>query len=432
MEAARIDLLGRVTLLASGLPAILGLFAMGVVLPWVAREFAALPHAELLSQMAGGIVGLAFAIASPVMGGLVGRLGYRIVYFWSTLVFALAGLSVMLLDNLYLILLTRVILGAAVAGVLVAAATGISTLPERQRTPLFGLQTMVGGGLGLLSYIIVAKMAEAGWRTPFALHALGLLMLPFILMLPKTSGGAAASGHHAHGAAAAGGGGQARGGIAALGGLNVAFVLLGLYTGMTGLMPPLVGPFYLNSIGITDPKTIALPLMAAAGAAMIAACFYGRIQHRIGVNGVNGVFAVLLLCTSVGAGLSGLTSTLGQFALAQVVMSIGLAWSIANLNASAVLIAPPHLVARAIAVTNGLFYGAQALLPFIASALRQLAGPAGVFEGYAVVGIVAGLIYLRLAMTEKRHPRVSEAVVEDAIEDATASPRASRVKSGSP
>ena len=202
MDAARINLLGRITLLASGVPAILGLFAFGVVLPSVAREFHAVPHAELLSQLVGGVVGLAFAIASPIMGGLIGRFGYRIVYFWSVLVFSLAGLSVMLLDNLYLILGTRIVLGAAVAGALVAAATGMSILPAQQRARLFGLQTMVGGGLGLLSYIVVARLAEFGWRAPFALHVLGFALLPFILMLPKTGGAAGTGAHHGHGGTA--------------------------------------------------------------------------------------------------------------------------------------------------------------------------------------------------------------------------------------
>ncbi len=413
MEAARINVLGRATLLASGVPAILGLFAFGVVLPMVAKEFQAVPHAELMSQLVGGIVGLAFAIASPIMGSLVGRFGYRAIYFWSTLVFSLAGLSVVLLDNLYLILATRVVLGAAVAGTLVAAVTGISTLAERDRARLFGLQTMVGGGLGLLSYIVVAKLAAFGWRIPFLLHALGLLLLPFILMLPGAGANAAAGEHHAH-AADNMAGPQPKGGIAALGGLTLPIVLLGLYMGMTGLMPPLFGPFYLNSIGISDPTTIALPLMAAALAAVIAAAGYGWLQGRIGLNGM---FAATLLFTGIGAGLSGMTSTLGQFAAAQIVMSIGLAWTIANLNASAVAVSTSESRSRAIAVINGLYYGAQALLPFIAQGLRQIAGAGGVFGGYAIVGIGAGLIYLVVTITERRHPRMSPKATAEAVSE---------------
>lgn len=413
MEAARINWLGRATLLASGVPAIFGLFAFGVVLPQIAAEFHAQPNAELLSQLVGGIVGLAFAISSPFMGSLVGRYGYRAVYFWSVLVFSFAGLSVMLLDNIYAILLTRVVLGAAVAGSLVAAVTGISTLPDRERATLFGWQTMVGGGLGLVSYIVIAKLAAFGWRTPFALHALGLLILPFILMLPKHAGGASA-GHH-HGGAAASGALKGRG-ISALGGLTLVFVPLGLYMGMTGVMPPVFGPFYLNSIGISDPTTIALPLMAAAFVAVIAAACYGRLQGRIGINGM---FALTLVTTAIGAGLSSVTATLGQFTAAQMIMSVGLAWTIANLNAAAVLAHhPKYGASRAIAVVNGLYYGAQALLPFAVKLLENLAGPGGVFQGFAAVGLLAGLYYAYVALTERRHPHVSAEETAEAISEA--------------
>lgn len=396
MEAARFTLLGRMTLLASGIPAILGLFAFGVVLPSIAAEFHALPNAELLSQLVGGIVGLAFALSSPFVGILIARVGYRTVYFWSMVAFSIAGLSVLAIHDIYVILLTRVVIGVAVAGAVVASVTGISTLPERERARLFGLMTAVGGGLGLISYITIAKLAEFGWRTPFALHAIGLLMLPFILMLPR--GVAAAPAHHgSEGAEAAGR--PSRRGLSVLGGLTIAFVPLGLYMGMAGVLPPVFGPFYLNSIGIADPTTIALPLMAAAFVAVVTASFYGWIQGRIGIDGM---FALTLFVVAAGAGLSSVTATLGEFTLAQMVMSAGLAWTIANLNAAAVL-AAPHGPSRALAIVNGLYYGAQALLPFAVRILEHFAGPAGVFQGFAAVGLVGGLLYLYRALTGRRH-----------------------------
>lgn len=411
MDMARISFIGRVTLLASAVPAILGLFAFGIVLPSIAAEFHAMPNAELLSQLVGGVVGLAFALSSPFMGILISRVGYRAVYFWSMLVFSLAGLSVIAIHDIYLILMTRVVVGVAVAGAVVAAVTGISTLPERDRAQLFGLQTMVGGGLGLVSYILIAKLAALGWRVPFALHALGFLMLPFILTLPK--GIAAPPGHHDHGAETSPGTRSTRG-IAVIGGLTAAFVPLGLYMGMTGVIPPVFGPFYLNAIGITDPTTIALPLMAAAFVAILSAACYGWLQQRLGINGM---FAMTLLVIASGAGLSSLTTTLGQFTAAQMLMSGGLAWTIANLNAAAVLAAPQG-ASRALAIVNGLYYGAQALLPFAVRALEHIAGPSGVFQGFAAMGVLGGLLYLLRALTERRHPHVRAEAVGEAIAEA--------------
>lgn len=408
MAAAPINFLGKITLLASGLPAILGLFAFGVVLPSIAAEFHTMPNAELLSQLVGGLVGLAFALSSPFVGILIERVGYRAVYFWSMLIFSFAGLSVMAIHDIYIILLTRIVIGVTVAGALVASVTGISTLPERERAQLFGLQTVVGGGLGLVSYIVIAKLAVLGWRVPFVLHAFGLLLLPLILMLPN---GVAA--HHAADSVATTAATTLKHRPSMLGGLTIAVVPLGLYMGMTGVMPPVFGPFYLNSIGITDPTTIALPLMAAAFIAMIAAACYGRLQMRIGINGM---FALTLFVIAAGVGLSSITKTLGEFALAQMVMSAGLAWTIANLNAAAVLAAPQG-PSRALAIVNGIYYGAQALLPFAVRILEGMAGPAGVFEGFAAIGMIGGLFYLYRALHERRSQHITINAVNDKIAD---------------
>jgi MFS family permease len=384
-------------LLAAGIPVILGLYAIGVILPAIAREYASLPHAELLSQLVAGIVGIAFALASPMMGAVVARFGYRAVYFWSNLIVALAGLSVVVIGDIYLILGTRIIMGAAVAGVLVSAVTGIGTLPEPERASMFGVQTAVGGALGLLAYFLVAVLAEEGWRTPFYLHGICLLMLPFILMLPrhqvKEPSGFASShdGTSSHRVAA--------GHTALLSGLPAPLLLVACYTGMTGLLPALVGPFYLNAIGITKATEIAYPLMVGAGTATIAAFFYGKLYGRIGVVAV---FAAILLSQGIGALLSGLSGSLPLFSAAQVVLSLGSAWSIANLSASAILIAPPAQISRALAIVIGVFYGSQALVPFIATALSSIAGPAGVFLGFAVVGITGGLIYLAQALRHRQ------------------------------
>lgn len=395
------SLLSRATLLASGVPAILGLYAFGVVLPKIATVFHALPNATLLSQMVGAVVGLSFALSAPLIGRLVQNLGYRKVYFWSSLAFALSGASVLFLNSLYAVLLTRVSVGVSVAGVAISAVTGISMLPERERAQLFGLQTAFGGFLGVICYMAVAKLAAIGWRVPFALHLLSLILLPFIWMLPKPDLPLRQSHPQAapdHPKASV---------VGPLAGLTIPFILLAIYTGMTGLMPPLFAPFYLASLGIHNPTLVALPLMAAAAAATIAALCYGWILERVGINGV---FALCLCFTGAGAGASGFSSTLGFFVVAQMVMSIGLAFSLANLNAAAVVIAPLN-ASRALSLVGGVYYGAQALLPFAAQAIGRVAGPGGVFEGFAVIGLIWAAAYVFVIKKERhQQPHLKESL----------------------
>src|SRR3546814_8723056 len=85
--------------------------------------------------------------------------------------FALAGSVGGILDNLYLILATRLLLGVTVAGALIAALTGIGTLPPRQRAQMFGFQSVAGAMLAIGCFPLVGAFAAIGWRWPFALRS---------------------------------------------------------------------------------------------------------------------------------------------------------------------------------------------------------------------------------------------------------------------
>jgi MFS family permease len=354
---------------------------MGIVLPQIARAFAGTPNAALLSQLVGGITGLSFAVASPFAGRLIDRMGSARIYFWSSVLFALAGTSVIFLNNLYFILLTRVVLGASVAGALVAAITGIGLLPAREQAKLLGVFTLVGGVLALTFYYVVARLSEFGWRTPFALHLLGIAVLPLILCLPRRRpagpqidiGVAAPTKHRAI--------------------PPIPLLTISLFMGMAGVLPGLFAPFYLAGIGIHNPSQIMVPLMVTALAVMPASASYGWLQHRLGIDGM---FAASLLFTAAGSALSAFSSTLIELSGALAVMGLGLGVSAANLNAAAVA-SEPASPGRMIGIVNGVYYGAQALLPFVALAIGNAFGASGVFKAFAIISLAWGLKYAAVA-----------------------------------
>ena len=143
-----ISFAGRAALLSAAMCPVLALYGFGVALPPIAVAFAQDPHAVLLSQIIGGIVALAFAVSSPPVGWLIDRFGYRAVLLVSTLAFSLIGTLGGLMDNLYAILATRVLLGFTVAGTLVASLAGIGSLNTSDRLRMYGFQNFVGGRVG--------------------------------------------------------------------------------------------------------------------------------------------------------------------------------------------------------------------------------------------------------------------------------------------
>lgn len=378
--------IAKAALLAAALPVCFGLYSIGIILPQMEQAFASTPHATLLSQLVGGVPGLAFAIFSPLAGRLVERLGVRGVYMWSMALFAVAGTSAMLFDNLYLILMTRIVVGAAVAGTLIAAMTGIGLLPQEQRARMLGFFTLVGGVLSLLLYYVVARLAQGGWRPAFSLHLLALPTLVLLLALPR---GPATSAPVSEPTAAAG---------PATGLPPFSLMAIALFLGMAGVLPGLFAPFYLASIGVHDPSQIMIPLIFAAIAVMPAAASYGWFQRRLGIGGM---FAACFLFTGLGSALAGMAGTVMALSGAMAVMTLGLGVSAANLNAAAVVVAPTH-PGRTIGIVNGIFYGAQALLPFVAQGLQSAFGIAGVFEVFAAISLVLAAIYASAALRGRR------------------------------
>src|SRR5271156_3561746 len=180
-----ISFAGRAALLVTAMCPVLALYGFGVALPPIAAAFSQNAHAVLLSQIIGGIVALAFAASSPPVGWAIDRFGYRTVLLVSMLAFSVIGALGGIMDNLYAILATRVLLGVTVAGTLVAALAGIGTLNTRLRLRMYGFQNFVGGLIAIGIYPLVGWATSFGWRWPFAIHLSGLLIVPLILALPR-------------------------------------------------------------------------------------------------------------------------------------------------------------------------------------------------------------------------------------------------------
>ncbi|MET0248214.1 MAG: MFS transporter [Sphingobium sp.] len=374
MESAELGFPGKFALVAAALLAVLGIYSFGLVLPQMAIAFADNPDSALLSQLVATLVGFAFAIGAPISGGLVSRWGYRTVYLWSTAMFVVAGSSVLLLDNIYLILATRVVLGLSIAGAMVASLAGIGTLPETQRTKLFGLQAFAGALLGVASFIVIGALARHGWRAPFALHLIGLVLIPLILTLPRHRGGASKAAVTRRPAQR---------------GLSPAFLLLIAFMGMASILPGTFGPFFMVHLGISDPALMSLPLVGCAGAAMVSGYFYARCVRR---TGVPGMFTTALLITGIGLvatawmrDIAGLTVTMG-------IVGFGVTFFTPNMNAAAVAGSPDD-GAGAIGLANGVLYGSQALFPFVVEGIRGQAGPGAVFTSFGIVAIAIGMLY---------------------------------------
>ena len=377
----KINLLGRIALLSTASASMIGLFGMGLTLAPISREFAAVPGVLLISQLVGAIVGLAFAIASPIAGRLIDRFGYRSMLLVSMGLFALVGAAPAVLHNLYLILASRVLMGFIVAVVSNAGLTGIAQLREIDRIRMFGFQSVTGGLTATGFYPLLGFLTRGeGWRSAYALHLAFLLVLPLVLALPKHQRAAETVQIKAEGDRP-----------------PIPWGLLALM-GMMGLgmgIPSMFSPFLLANIGVTDPALVSIPMAVASLTSMISAGVYGWLGPKVSSRSI---FTASLLILAAGFLVAGLAPSLAPVVVGIGAASVGMTVVTVNVFANVARragSAPGRLVGMA----NASLYGALSLFPFISAPLTRLAGPASVLLAFAVAGALVGGLFLMAPRT---------------------------------
>jgi MFS family permease len=366
-----ISIWGKASLVLSAVFLTIGVFSIGLVLPTLKHALAGSPQAALIPWIAS-IVGPAFALGSPLMGFIVEKFGYRSVYIISIIVFVASGVAPMFLDNLWLVLVLRIILGVSVAGALTAAGDGIGRLPSEQHPMLFGAQVVAGSLAGVGMYPIIGVLAESGWHMPFTVHLVGLLVLPLAFTLPRHIQSAAAKTDASPETASP---------KNPLAGLSLAVCLLGATIGLVSYTNSIFSPVYLGSIGILNPASASIPITVSAMGVLVMSTAYGFI-HRI--LGTNSSFAVALLSVAIGFAFCSVATSLLGFTLSIVLVGFGLGiwqpniytWALQKSDA------PPG---RVLGFVNGAIYLAPIFFPLLAPIVIAHDGPGSIFALLAAI-----------------------------------------------
>lgn len=314
--AGSIDLkpAARVAVLFSG---ILGPFALGgltPVLPAIAAHFAQYPQAGFLTRLLVSIIGAMMVIGSPFVGALADRFGRRRILLIGMLVYAIAGCAGYFVDNLYALVATRVLVGLAVAAVLVVTLAMVAVHSDGvARNRWLGYINTVGLLVSVLLIPFSGFVGKYGWQWPFLIHivALPLFLLALVGLEPdqrnvelhvKTTP-ERLSGPVPWGLLA----------TASAGG-----VLL--------LAPSLYVPFHLRDVGISDPRLISVATLLPNLAAAVTAYFFGAVRARLSLtatfilgfgiaaaalllNGLAQSYAVIVLATTIMGCSCGLIGT---------------------------------------------------------------------------------------------------------------------------
>jgi len=219
--------------------------------------------------------GLFMALFSPLMGSLIDRRGVRSTFVISLFAYGLAGGSGLLINSFWVMLISRALLGIALAGVF----TGINVLildmyEGTERNRIMGWRGSAQSLGGVIWPVLGGALGAVSWHLPFAIYTIAIpvgvmaaVTIPATLLHVENKSGDAPEysvrrifNHN-----------------------RELWVIYGLmFTGSVLLyVIAIFMPQLLETFGITSTFRIGLFIAAMTGSAGVVSLVYGKIRTRL-------------------------------------------------------------------------------------------------------------------------------------------------------
>jgi predicted MFS family arabinose efflux permease len=372
----------HVVALALGIPVLISMLALAIA-PGaleMAAEFGA-----LTAQLVLTLPAFLMIAGAAVAGYLSERWGRRAVIVACLIVYAVAGLLGGVAPGLLLLVLTRIVSGF-VGGVLltsVYAAIG-EYFEGTRRESVLGLMSTAGSAASLALLVLMGMVVERyGWRAPFLIYGLGLLLVPSALI-----------GLH-RGLSASGASLRWRPVLARW----PYYLLLTAYTiGM--YMMVIQGPFLLAAKGIDAPSVIGRYIALSSLVGALGGVLYGFARRWLGFGQM---FVLISLAIGIGLPIAAWAPGGGWIVLAMVVTGLGIGIIEPTVASQLLLLTPEPLHDRAMGVNVAAMFLGQFLNPLVIAPLHDAGGILFAFTATGFAYLLGAALFL-LALARRRAP----------------------------
>ncbi|NWA02288.1 MFS transporter [Pseudomonas gingeri] len=362
---------GVLLLLGSCLP-VLGGVLIAPVLPRIAGHFAGNANVGVLVPIVLTLPALMIALFSPFAGWLSDRLGRKRLLVLAMLLYGICGPLPMLLDDLDAILLSRAGLGLAEAAIMTCCTALIGDYYDgRERVQLLSWQTIVTSLSATAFFMLGGLIGEQGWRVPFAVYIVGLLLAPLMhlaLRAPPQARAAAAPARS-----------EPQGKGFPWRSLSV-ICLMTLLASLGFFIVPVQTGFLLEHIGIDSPQRIGMAIGLGHSAVFVGALCFRRLSRF----GPGLLLALAFLISSLGLLLLVNAVDYRTVVIAVLINGLGgglalptvLSWALSTLSFE-------HR-GKGTGLFNAGFFGGQFVSPLLVMSLTGLAE--GRVGAVAVIG----------------------------------------------
>ncbi|MDO0910642.1 MFS transporter [Streptomyces sp. DT2A-34] len=383
----------RVTLLMAGscLP-ILGAVLIAPVLPKMQDHFASTPGAKALVPLALTVPALSLALLAPFAGVIVDRLGRKRLLIVATVLYAVFGTAPLWLDSLGAVIASRALVGVAEAAIMTCCTTLIGDYYSgHRRVKYLALQTMCASASATVFFVLGGAMGAAGWKVPFWVYAVSLVLAPLMASaLPSPAGRATTDETPAE---AAGHGVRRSFPRRQLAGICA----LTFFGAMVFYTVPVEMAYLLDDLGVESSGVIGLATAIASAATVGGAITFARLK-RAPDPMLPAVFAVC----AAGFGVMFLAGGAPLLVVGAVINCLGTGMLLPALLTSAMSRLAFEDRGRGTGLWMAAFFGGEFVCPLVLlageSAVRSLAGAVG------LLGVAAALVAAGLWAASRRRP----------------------------
>lgn len=365
----------KLTLLLISILTIMAASIVAPALPEIAHVFGDVPNSDFLSKMVISLPAIFIALSAPFAGRLIdkhGRLKYLIT---ALVVYTASGTSAYYLDDIYLILIGRAILGMSIGTIMTITITLIGDYFEgEERKKFIGLQSAFIGLSGIVFLAGGGILADISWRSPFLIYLFALILIPLTakyLVEPERVKHTTDTGAFK---------------LSTM--LKIVFATAISYMILFYIVPTQL-PFLLKEIGFEANSLAGSVLSLNAAGMVISALLYSRIKSKFSFPVV---LSLGLLLMAMGFAIISYAQVFYIVVISMLINGFGIGLLMPNINLWAIELTQPSQRGKTLGILTMCLFLGQFFSPIVMQPVVNTFGLAGLF--LFVAGLLTALAVL--------------------------------------
>ncbi|WNM32711.1 MFS transporter [Streptomyces sp. Li-HN-5-11] len=386
----------RITALMAGscLP-VLGAVLIAPVLPKMQDHFASAPGAKALVPLALTVPALALALLAPFAGLIVDRLGRKRLLLVATTLYALFGTAPLWLNSLGAIIISRALVGVTEAAIMTCCTTLIGDYYSgHRRVKYLALQTMCASASATAFFVLGGAAGAAGWRVPFWVYAVSLLLTPVLALALPSPAVREATERDTDGVQPAHRPFPWR--------QMAAICALTFFGAMVFYTVPVEMSYLLDGLGVENTGVIGLASAVASAATVAGAITFARLKRS-----PDPMLPTVLAICAAGFGVMFLAGSVPLLVVGAVINCLGTGMLLPALLTSAMSRLDYKDRGRGTGLWLSAYFGGCFVCPLVLLALESavgtLADAVGLL-GLATAAVALGLLVARRRAWNPAHP----------------------------